>query len=87
MTAADLRNRQELFYRLIDQIEKDYYLYFGLKSIQKGLSYTERIYDHFKFSSDTLEINFNPGSDLPQEIRDLILNEYHEVFLNENQIS
>ncbi|MBB6500045.1 hypothetical protein [Pedobacter cryoconitis] len=87
MTAADLRNRQELFYRLIDQVEKDYYLYFGLKSIQKGLSYTESIYDHFKLSSETLGLSFNEDSDLPQEIRDLILNEYHGVFLNEKQIS
>ena len=54
MTAADLHKRQDLFYSVIDQVEKDYHLYFGLKSIQKKLCQTERIYDHFILSHDTL---------------------------------
>ncbi|QNK61832.1 hypothetical protein H7F33_14890 [Pedobacter sp. PAMC26386] len=83
MTAADLQKRQDLFYSVIDQIEIDYYLYFGLKSIQKKLSVTERIYDHFILSHDTFELSFDKESDLPEEIRDLILNAYHERFSEE----
>ncbi|MGY0040805.1 hypothetical protein [Pedobacter sp. NJ-S-72] len=81
--AADLHKRQDLFYSVIDQIEKDYHLYFGLKSIQKKLCRTERIYDHFILSHDTFELSFDNDSDLPQEIRDLIINAYHQTFLQE----
>jgi len=81
MKVADLQKQQELFYSLIDQVEKDYHLYFGLKSIQKRLEKTESIYDHFNLSSDTAAIHFNPDSDLPQEIRDIIINTHHQVFI------
>ncbi|KIO76318.1 hypothetical protein TH53_15285 [Pedobacter lusitanus] len=81
MTAADLHKRQELFYSVIDQVEKDYYLYFGLKSIQKKLTHTESVYDHFILNHDTFELSFDKESDLPQEIRDLIISAYQETFL------
>lgn len=80
MTAVDLQKRQKLFYSIIDQVEKDYHLYFGLKSIQKRLSQTERIYDHFILDHQSLEISFYPESDLPQEIRDLVLDAHHQTF-------
>lgn len=80
MTAVDLQKRQKLFYSIIDQVEKDYHLYFGLKSIQKRLSQTERIYDHFILDHQSFKISFYPESDLPQEIRDLILDACHQTF-------
>lgn len=87
MTTADLHKRQELFYSAIDQVEKDYHLYFGLKSIQKKLTQTERIYDHFILNHDTFELSFDNDSDLPQEIRDLVMNAYHEIFLLKRNVS
>lgn len=86
MTAVDLQKRQKLFYSIIDQVEKDYHLYFGLKSIQKRLSQTERIYDHFILDHQSFELSFYPESDLPQEIRDLILNAHYETFSNQIQL-
>lgn len=83
MTAADVLKRQESFYTIIDQIERDYYLYFGLKSIQKKLSQTESIYDHFILEHNTFELSFDKESDLPQEIRDLIISAYHQTFSEE----
>jgi len=80
MRVADLQKQQELFYNLINQVEKDYHLYFGLKSIQKRLEKTESIYDHFILNPETSAIKFKDESDLPQEIRDAILVIYKEVF-------
>jgi len=80
MATTDLHKRQELFYSVIDQLERDYYLYFGLKSIQKKLSQTESIYDHFVLNHDTFELSFDNDSDLPQEIRDLIIDAYCQSF-------
>ena len=85
MTAVDLQKRQELFYSIIDQVEKDYHLYFGLKSIQKRLSQTERIYDHF-ILDQSFGIFFYPESDLPQEIRDLILDARNQTFSEQIQL-
>lgn len=81
MKVADLETQQELFYHLINQVERDYHLYFGLKSIQKGLDRTESIYDHFVFDHDNFELSFNSDSDLPQEIKDHILEVYHQIFM------
>ena len=80
MKVADLQKQQELFYNLINQIELDYHLYFGLKSIQKKLDKTESIYDHFIFSADTPAIQFKDESDLPQEIRDVIMLTFKRLF-------
>jgi hypothetical protein len=80
MKVADLQKQQELFYNLINQVEKDYYLYFGLKSIQKKLEKTESIYDHFILSPESMFLQFNTDSDLPQEIKDIIIQRYQEVF-------
>lgn len=82
MGAAD---QQEIFFSTINDVEKDYQLYFGLKSIQKGLDQIESIYDHFKFDKETCELYFTEGSDLPEEIRVLILKAYHEIFFELNQ--
>lgn len=80
MKVADLEKQEEQFYNLINQVEIDYHLYFGLKSIQKKLDNTERIYDHFKIDPETSELTFNEGSDLPQEIKDIILEHYQKMF-------
>lgn len=80
MTVADLETQQEIFQQLISQVETDYHLYFGLKSIQKRLDYTERIFDHFKLD-EQLGLSFNEGSDLPDEIRHEIQRVYQQVFL------
>jgi hypothetical protein len=87
MTATDLHKRQELFYSIVDQVEKDYYLYFGLKSIQKKLNQTESIYDHFILNHDNFELSFDHESDLPQEIRDLIIKAYHQTFPQEKSMN
>jgi hypothetical protein len=80
MKVADLHKQQELFYNLINQIEKDYHLYFGLRSIQKRLDKTESIYDHFILVTEPPAIQFKEDSDLPQEIREIILQAYHTLF-------
>jgi hypothetical protein len=80
MKVADLHKQQELFYNLINQVEKDYHLYFGLRSIQKKLEKTESIYDHFILVTETPAIQFKEDSDLPQEIRDIIMQTYHTLF-------
>jgi hypothetical protein len=79
MKVADLEKQQEIFYQLINQVEIDYHLYFGLKSIQKRLDHTESIYDHFTLDSE-VGVVFNADSDLPEEIREIIIRTYHEVF-------
>jgi hypothetical protein len=79
MKVADLEKQQEIFYQLINQVEIDYHLYFGLKSIQKKLDHTESIYDHFKLDP-VVGLIFNADSDLPEEIRDIIIKAYHQVF-------
>lgn len=81
MKVADLEKQEEQFYNLINQVEIDYHLYFGLKSIQKKLDTTERVYDHFKLDPETFELTFNEGSDLPQEIRDIIQEHHRQIFL------
>lgn len=81
MKVADLEKQQELFYNLINQVEIDYHLYFGLKSIQKRLAHIESIYDHFKLDPETFELYFNGDSDLPEEIKDIILRTHKEIFL------
>ena len=81
MRVADLQKQQEIFYDLINQVEKDYHLYFGLKSIQKRLEKTESIYDHFVLNSETSSILFKEESDLPQEIRDAIIVVHQQVFI------
>lgn len=80
MKVADLQKQQELFYNLINQVEKDYHLYFGLKSIQKRLEKTESIYDHFILNPKTSVLQFKEDSDLPQEIRDVIIDSYQQIF-------
>lgn len=80
MTVADLEKQEEQFYNLINRVEMEYHLYFGLKSIQKKMDHTERIYDHFKLDPETFQLTFNEDSDLPQEIREVILDNYHQVF-------
>jgi len=82
MNAVSLNNQEEIFYNLINGIEKEFYLYFGLKSIQKGLNRTESIYDHFKIDKKTLKLNFDMESDLPEEIRKMVVSAYQQVFLN-----
>jgi hypothetical protein len=79
MKVADLEKQQEIFYQLINQVEIDYHLYFGLKSIQKKLDHTESIYDHFKLDP-VVGLIFNTDSDLPEEIRDIIIKTYDQVF-------
>lgn len=81
MKVADLQKQQELFYDLINQIEKDYHLYFGLKSIQKRLEKTESIYDHFILNPGTAILQFKENSDLPQEIRDIVISIHKRVFV------
>jgi len=81
MEATDQQNLRELFYSTINKIELDYSLYFGLKSIQKGLSHIESIYDHFKLDVETLEFGFKLESDLPEEIRSSVCHAYEDVFL------
>ena len=81
MRVADLQKQQEIFYNLINQVEKDYHLYFGLKSIQKRLEKTESIYDHFVLNSETSSILFKEESDPPQEIRDAIIVVHQQVFI------
>jgi len=80
MKVADLEKQQELFYKLINEVEVDYHLYFGLKSIQKRLENIESIYDHFSLHPETSELLFKEESDLPQEIKDIIILKHHEVF-------
>jgi len=82
MGAAD---QQKIFFSAVNEVEKDYQLYFGLKSIQKGLDKIESIYDHFRFEEETREIYFTDSSDLPEEIRVLILKAYREIFFELNQ--
>jgi len=79
MKNADLTSQENMFYSLINEIEKEYYIYFGLKAIQKSLE-TERIYDHFILDSTTGQLNFLTNSDLPQEIREVILSAYQKIF-------
>lgn len=83
METAD---QQEMFYNAINELERDYQLYFGLKSIQKGLNHIERIYDHFRIDPDTRELYFIDNSDLPEEIKGLILKTYNGFFFELNQI-
>ena len=79
MKNADLTSQENMFYSLINEIEKEYYIYFGLKAIQKSLE-TERIYDHFILDSNTGQLNFLTNSDLPEEIREMILSAYQRFF-------
>lgn len=80
MDTVNVQTLQQSFFEMINELEMDYHLYFGLKSIQKGLLKAERIYDHFKLNKETLDISFTVHSDLPQEIREKILHTYHIVF-------
>ena len=80
MKVADLETKKEIFHQLISQVENDYRLYFGLKSIQKKLDYTESIYDHFQLDAED-GLTFNEESDLPKEIRDEVLQVYGQVYL------
>ena len=80
MRMANLRAQQDLFNQLINRVETSYHLYFGLKSIQKGLMQPESIHDHFNFDCETCVFCFREGSDLPQEIREVILQAYQQVF-------
>lgn len=77
METAD---QQEMFYNAINELERDYQLYFGLKSIQKGLNHIESIYDHFKLDQDTNELYFMDNTDLPDEIKAQITKSYNEFF-------
>jgi len=81
MEPTELKKLEELFYSMINKVEKEYQLYFGLKSIQKKLNTIESIYDHFNLNKETLEFRFRKESDLPQEIRTLIIEVYQQVFL------
>jgi len=87
MEPAEFKKLEELFYCMINKVEKEYYLYFGLKSIQKQSSCEERIYDHFILDKETQEIHFRKESDLPLEIRDIITNAYEQVFLETGSVS
>lgn len=80
MDTVNVQTQQKSFFEMINELEMDYHLYFGLKSIQKGLLKAERIYDHFKLNMETLDLSFSVHSDLPQEIRERILYTYHTVF-------
>jgi hypothetical protein len=82
METAD---QQEMFYNAINELERDYQLYFGLKSIQKGLNHIESIYDHFKLDQETNELYFLTDSDLPDEIREDIKKTYNAFFFEVNQ--
>jgi ATP-dependent Lon protease len=82
MNAIGLNNQEEVFYNLMNEIEKEFYLYFGLKSIQKGLDRTESILDHFKIDKKTRKLNFYLESDLPEEIKRMIVAAYQQVFSN-----
>ncbi len=81
MEPAELKKLEQLFYNMINKVEKEYQLYFGLRSIQKKLDGVESIYDHFNLNGETLEFCFQKESDLPQEIRDNITLAYQEIFL------
>lgn len=83
MATAELQKQQELFYNLINKIETEYHLYFGLKSIQKRLNHTESIYDHFVLNIHQPELCFKKESDLPEEIREIVLATYQQVFFEE----
>lgn len=82
MKDADPKSQTELFYDLVDEIEKEYYLYFGLKTIQKGLDKDERIYDHFTLNERDHQLQFLAASDLPDEIRSMLICAHQKVFLS-----
>lgn len=81
MEPAEFKKLEELFYHMINKVEQEYYLYFGLRSIQKKSSCIESIYDHFTLNEETQVFSFQKGSDLPQEIRDTITHAYQQVFI------
>lgn len=77
---SDMQAQQTLFNQLINEVENNYHLYFGLKSIQKGLVQPERIHDHYNFDCETCVFCFREESDLPQEIREIVFQTYCRVF-------
>jgi len=81
MNLSAFKDQHIMFINIIDDIEKEYYLYFGLKTIQKQLDSTERIYDHFKIDRDIQLLTFNKDSDLPEEIRELVFKAFDQVFI------
>lgn len=81
MNAAKGQTQQEQFLQMINEVEKDYHLYFGLKAIQKGLLHPESICDHFRLDNETCAFCFRDESDLPQEIREIILHAYQCIFI------
>ncbi|HEY0177054.1 MAG TPA: hypothetical protein VGC08_11795 [Pedobacter sp.] len=83
MEADELKKLRELFHITINNVEMEYSFYFCLNSIQKGLSRIESIYDHFKLDQETLEFRFKLDSDLPAELKEIISNTYHRIFLEE----
>lgn len=80
MEAIDLQKLHLSFFSVINNLEMEYSFYFCLSSVQKGLDHIESIYDHFKLDQETLEFNFKLNSDLPDAIRQVILNTHQQIF-------
>lgn len=80
MEVEEWIQREARFKAAIAKLQQEYYLYFGLKSIREGLKDTEHIEDHIRLERERGLLHFRTGSDLPEEIREKIIQLHQAVF-------